>query len=121
MKYFESRNISEDKAITVYNLSIVAPGLCGGKWYTKSDIGPFPDYSKWCNKSFQTVLGYDIDKMLDPVNQDIKMIIEMQYQTYLPLSSQATETALKAIRFISALFRWVDDTYESLLAGGNIK
>ena len=49
------------------------------------------------------------------------MIIEMKYHTYLPLSSLATETALKAIRFISALFRWVDDTYKSLLAGGNIK
>ena len=28
---------------------------------------------------------------------------------------------LKAIGFISTLVRWIDDTYELLLAGGNVK
>ena len=66
-KDLASLKFSEDESITVYTLSIVAPSLFGGKRSTKSDIGPLPDYTKRCNNYLQTVLGYDIDKMLDPV------------------------------------------------------
>ena len=59
-KYLVSFNISEDESITVYPLYIVAPGLLGGKHSTKSHIGPLTDFSMWRNKSFQTVLGYNI-------------------------------------------------------------
>ena len=59
--------------------------------------------------------------MLYPVHCDIKMIIVVQYQSYPPLRALATEMTLKAVKFISALFRWIDDTYESLLMGGNVK
>ena len=68
-------NMSEDEAITVYTFSIVVLGLFVGKRSTKSDMGHFPDYTKWCNESLQTDLGYYIEKMLDPVHQDIKMTI----------------------------------------------
>ena len=69
----------------------------------------------------QIGLGYDIEKMLDPVYLDIKIIIEMQYHTYPTLRDLTTEIALKSVEFISALFRWIDDTYKSFLAGGKIK
>ena len=119
--FLASLNISEDEAITVYTFSIVAPGLFGGKRSTKSDIGPFPDYTKWRNKSLQTDLGYDIEKILYPVHQDTKMIITVQYNSYPPLRALATKMTLKAVGFISALVRWIGDTYELLLLGGNVK
>ena len=95
--------------------------MFGVKHFIKSDIRPFPDYSKWRKNYLQTGLGYHIEKMLDPVHRDIKIIIIMEYQTYPLLRALATEMALKAVIFISALVIWIDDTYESLLAGGNIK
>ena len=45
----------------------------------------------------------------------------MKYQSYLPLRSMATEMTLNVIKLISSIFRWIDDTYESLMAGGYIK
>ena len=101
----------EDETITVYTLSILSPVLFGGKWSTKSDIGPLSDYDKWRNKYLQTCLGYDIEKFLGPVYRDIRMIIDVQYQPYPPLRALATEMALKAVEFISSLVRWIDDTY----------
>ena len=109
-KYLEILNMSEDEAITVYTFSIFTPGLFGVKRSTKSEIRPLPDYAKWHNKSLQTGLGFDIDKMLDPVHQDINMIIAIQYHTYLPLRALATEMAFKAVEFISSLFMWIYDT-----------
>ena len=50
-EYLERLNMYEDEAIKVYTFSIVAPGLFGVKRCTKSDIGPFPEYAKWSNKS----------------------------------------------------------------------
>ena len=79
-EYLASLNMSGDEVMTVYNFSIVSPGLFGGKHSTKLDIGHLPEYIKWRNKSFQMVLGYDINKMLDIFHWDIKMITEMQYQ-----------------------------------------
>ena len=68
-KDLASLSMSEDESITVYTFSIVVPGLFGVKHSTKSDIGPLPDYTKWCNKSLHMGLGYDIEKMLDPVHR----------------------------------------------------
>ena len=59
-KCLTSRKMSEDEAIIVYTFSIFTPGLFDGKRSTKSDIGPFPDYTKWRNKSLHKGLGYDI-------------------------------------------------------------
>ena len=59
--------------------------------------------------------------MLDPVHQDINIIIAMQYQNWPPLRALATEMELKTVKFISALVMWIDDTYKLLLVGGNIK
>ena len=89
-KYFTSLNMFEDETIKVYTFSIVDLRFFGDKCSTKSEIGPFPDYSKWHNKSLQTGLGYDINKTLDPVHQDIKMIVAMQYHPYPLLRSLAT-------------------------------
>ena len=33
----------------------------------------------------------------------------------------ATETDIRLVEFVSALVRWVDDTYESLIYGGTVK
>ena len=66
-------------------------------------------------------LGYYIKKILDPVHQDINIIITMKYQSYPPLRPMTTEMALKNISFISAIVRWIDDNYESLQEGGNTK
>ena len=59
--------------------------------------------------------------MLDPVHRDIKLIIAEQYQRHPSLKALATEMDIRSVEFVSALFRWVDYTYESLLAGGNVK
>ena len=103
-------NTYEDEAIKVYTFSIVDPGLFGGKLSIKSDIGPLTVCTKWRNKSFQTGIGYDIEKMLDLFHWGINMIIMMKSQYSLPLRALATAMVLEATEFISALFRWVDDT-----------
>ena len=59
--------------------------------------------------------------MLDPVHRYIKLIIMEQYQRPPSLKALDTEMALRSVEFVSYLVRWVDDTYESLLAGGNAK
>ena len=59
--------------------------------------------------------------MLDPVHQDIKLIIADQYQRHLSLKALAKYMALRSVEFVSALVCWIDDTYESLLTGGNSK
>ena len=45
----------------------------------------------------------------------------MKYHPYPLLRTLTTEMTLKSVEFISALVTWIDDTYESLLVGGNIK
>ena len=69
----------------------------------------------------QKGLGYDLEKILDLVQRDIKLIIAEQYQRHPSLKALATEMDIRSVEFVSALFRWVDYTYESLLAGGNVK
>ena len=49
------------------------------------------------------------------------MIWAMQCQPHPPLRALTTEMELQAIKFIYALVMWIDDTYESILEGGNIK
>ena len=113
--------MSEDEVIPFYTLSTFDPGLFGGKRSNKSDIGSLTDYAKWSNNSLHIGLGYDIEEMLDPVHWYIKMVISVQYQPYPHIRALDTAMALKALEFISALVRWIDDTYESLLVGGNTK
>ena len=78
-KDLASLNISEDEAITVYTFSVVVSSLFAGKRTTKSDIAYLLTYGRWIDKSLQTSLGYDFEKMLDPVHCDIKLIILEQY------------------------------------------
>ena len=74
-KDLASLKISEDEAITVYTFSVVVSSLFAGKRTTKSDIAYLLTYGRWIDKSLQTSLGYDFEKMLDPVHCDIKLII----------------------------------------------
>ena len=69
----------------------------------------------------QTELGFDLENMLDPVNQDIKLNIAELYKRHLSLKALATEMALRLVELLSSLVHWVDDTYESLIAVGNVK
>ena len=110
-KDLESLKMSEDESITVYTLSVVVPSLFGGKRTTKSDIAYLPTYGNWRDKSLHTGLVYDLKKMLDPINQDIKLIISEQYQRHPSLKAMATETAFISVDFFSALVHLVDDTY----------
>ena len=66
-------------------------------------------------------MGYYFEKNFDPVHRDIKLIIVEQYQRPPSLKALDMEMALRSVEFVSDLVRWVDDTYESLLAGGNPK
>ena len=59
--------------------------------------------------------------MLDPVHRYIKIIVADQYQSPPSLKSLTTEMVPSSVEFVSALVLWVDDTYESLLSGGNFK
>ena len=112
-KDLEILKMSEDEAIPVYTFSVVAPSLFERKITNKSDIDYLPTYVRWREKSLQ--------KMLDPVHRDIKLIIAERYQRHPSLKALATEMALRPIEFVSDLLRWVDYTYESLISGGNVK
>ena len=114
-------NMSEDEAINVYTFLVVAPRLFGGKRTTKSDIDYITTYGKWRYKSFQTGFSYDLDNMLDPLHRDIKLIIAEQYQNHPSLKALDIDIALSLVEFVSDLVRWVDYTYNSLLAVGNVK
>ena len=56
---------------------------------------------------------------MDPVHQDIKLIIAEKYQRHPSHKSLDTEMDLMLVEFVSALSCLVDDTYNSLLSGGN--
>ena len=58
---------------------------------------------------------------MDPVHRDIKLIIAEQYQNNPYIKALDKEIDLRLVELVSALARWIDDKYESLLYGGNIK
>ena len=91
--------ISEDEAITVYIFLEVVPSLFGGKKKTKSDITYLPTYLKFIEKSFHTGLVYDLEKMLDPMHRDIKLIIAEKYQRHLSVKALGMEMALRSVYF----------------------
>ena len=93
----------------------------GGKLSTKSDIGTLNYYTKLINKSFQTGLRYDIEKVVDLFHWDINIIITMKYQYCPPLRALATAMLLEAVEIISDIFRWVEYTYKLLLTEVNVK
>ena len=59
--------------------------------------------------------------MLDPVHQDIRLILAEKYQCHPYLKELATEMDLRSVEFVLSLVRWVYNKYESLLPGGYIK
>ena len=120
-KDLASLKMSEDEAITIYTFSVVVPSHIGGNRTTKSDIAYLPSCEKWRYKSLQTGLFYDLEKMLDPVHHDIKFITAGKYQCHPSLKEMATEMYLRLVEFVSAFVCWVDDRYEPLIAGGNVK
>ena len=113
--------MQEDEAIIVYTFQVVVPSLFGGKRTTKSDISYLPKYEKWRDKILNIGLGYELEKMLYLIHCDIKLIPAEKYQRHPYLKVLATEMSLRQVQFVSALIRWVDGTYESFLAGGNVK
>ena len=120
-KDLEILKISEDEAIIVYTFSVVVPRFFGGKITTKSDIAYLPRYGKWRDKILQTGLGYELEKMLDTIHQDIKLIIAEQYQRHPSLRELVIEMDLRSVEFVLFLVHWIDYTYDSLLDGGNFK
>ena len=89
-KDLASMKMSEDEAITVYTFLVVVPSLFGGKRKIRSDFFYLPKYVRWRDKSFQTGLGYGLDKMFNSVHHDIKLIIVEQYQRHPYLKALAT-------------------------------
>ena len=119
-KYLVILKMSEYEAITVYTFLVVVPSSFGVNRTTKSDINYLPTYEKWRDKSFHIGLGYDLDKMVDPIHGDIKLIISEQCQRHPSLKALSTDMALVYVEFFLPLVHWFDDTYDSLLYGGNI-
>ena len=99
-KDLASLKMSEDEEITVYTFLVVVPSLFGGKRTTKSEISYLPTYGRWRDKSFQTGLGYGLEKMLDSVHQYIKLITAEHYQRHAYLKALATEMALSSVEFV---------------------
>ena len=58
---------------------------------------------------------------MDPFYRDTKSITAEQYHRHLSPKALDTGMDLSLVNFVSNLVRWVDDTYEYLLAGGNSK
>ena len=50
-----------------------------------------------------------------------KLIIAEKHLRCPYLKELATEMALNLVECVSVLVRWVDDTFKSLLSGGNVK
>ena len=92
-----------------------------GKRATKSDTDYLPTHGKWRDKILHTGLDYELEKMLDTIHRYMKVITPEKYQRHPYLTALANDMALRSVEFVSELSRWVDDTYESLLDGGNIK
>ena len=66
-KDLASLNMLVDEAIRIYTFSVVAPSLFGGKRIAKPEIYYLPIYGNCRDKSLQKGLGYDLEKMLNPV------------------------------------------------------
>ena len=78
----------------------MVPSLFEGKRTTKPDISYLPTCVKWIYKSLQTGLGYDLEKLLDPVHHDIKVIIEKRYLRHPSLKALAMKMALRSVEFV---------------------
>ena len=55
------------------------------------------------------------------VHQDISLIIELAYNEFPAITALANVILLKSVEFVSVFVHWIDNTFESLTAGGNLK
>ena len=120
-KDIKALSLSEAEATSFYSFTITAPAPFHGKKSKKSDIPSLDTPEKWKNKKLMIGAGYDMEKMLEQVHQEVRLIIELAYQDFPALSALANTILLKSIEFAASFVRWTDDTYESLTAGGNLK
>ena len=120
-KDIKSLNLSEDEATAFYSFTVTAPAPFHGKKNKKSDIPALDTAEKWKNKKLLIGVGYEIERTLDQVHQDIALIIELAYNEFPTIAALANVILLKSVEFVSAFVRWTDDTFESLTAGGNLK
>ena len=109
-KDLASLKMLEDEAITFYAFSVVVSSIFEGKKKTNSYIAYLQIYVKWMDNTLQTGLGCDLEKMLDPIHWDIKLITTKQYQFHMSLKARAAEMALRSVEFVSYLVCWVCDT-----------
>ena len=120
-KDIKSLNLSEDEATVFYSFTITAPAPFHGKKNKKLDILALDTAKKWKNKKLLIGVSYEIERTLDQVHQDISLIIELAYNEFPSIAALANVIVLKSVEFVSAFVRWMDDTFESLTAGGNLK
>ena len=120
-KDIKSLNLSEDEATVFYSFTITAPAPFHSKKNKKSDILALDTAEKWKNKKLLIGVGYEIERAMDQVHQDIYLIIELAYNEFPSIAALANVIVLKSVEFVSACVRWMDDTFESLTAGGNLK
>ena len=120
-KDIKALNLSEAEATSFYSFTVTAPAPFQGKRSKKSDIPSLDTPEKWKNKKLLIGVGYDMEKMLDQVHQEVALIIEIAYQDHPALAALANSILLKSVEFAASFVRWTDDTYENLTAGGNLK
>ena len=120
-KDIKALNLSEAEATSFYSFTVIAPTPFHGKKSKKSDIPLLNTPEKWKSKKLMIGVGYDMEKMLEQVHQEISLIIELAYQDFPALSSLANTILLQSIEFTASFVCWTDDTNESLTAGGNLK
>ena len=113
-------NLPEAEATSFYSFTVTAPAPFQGKKSKKSDIPSLDTPEKWKNKKLMIGVGYNMEKMLEQVHQEVALIIEISYQDYPSLSALANAILLKSVEFASSFIRWTDDTYKNLTAGGNL-
>lgn len=103
-KDIKSLNLSKVEATSFYSFTVTAPAPFDGKKSRKLDILLLNTPEKWKNKKLMIGVGYDMEKMLEQVHQDIALIIEVSYQDFPTLAALANAILLKSVEFAASFF-----------------
>jgi len=112
-------HITEDEAVVEFTFKAPVPSYFGGKKSEKSYIQKLPDYTSWRSENRKHGFAAEVDTYLPQVRSDVRTIIDNAYGDYPDLHSLARNVFDSSENLLNALVRYVDDTYKSLVAGGN--
>jgi hypothetical protein len=123
MKDVKSLDLTVAEATVVHSHSGLIPQIFGKvvEGNACTHLSKLPNHEAWRNRVELTGLAYTIEKSLNQVRKEVSNIISQTLQgpEFLDLRQLATTILLNAESFLSSLIRWVDETHEHLIDGGN--